>query len=231
MRHPLTDEYREGRERLLALAADLSESDGGITTTACPEWSVKDVYAHLAGIATDIVAGNTSEAATPGWADGHVRDRTQRTLAEVAAEWAEAGAEVSKVMSEFGDAFPIELFVDQWTHEWDVRSALGERAAARPDLSVYEHYLDRFGEVVNADLPAGTARLVLDFGHRQLTVGDGPEAGTMPLALFEFARITMGRRSAAQLASLPWPVENASIYTDALVRWSVNPHDVYDPAL
>jgi len=40
-----------------------------VKTSACPTWSIKDVYAHLAGIASDILAGNTEGAATEAWAD------------------------------------------------------------------------------------------------------------------------------------------------------------------
>ena len=64
MRHPLADTYAEGRERLLQLAAELSDAEAATRSTACPEWSVKDIYAHLAGIATDILAGNTIAMST-----------------------------------------------------------------------------------------------------------------------------------------------------------------------
>lgn len=229
MRHPLTDHHTDGRLRLLALAEELTEADGSIRTTACPAWSVKDVYAHLAGISTDILSGNTAEAATEAWADGQVTDRREKTLAEVVEEWRTAGAEVSGLMEQMGQAFPLELFVDQWTHEWDVRSALGPRAAAQPDNSIYEHYFDEFGAIIGADA-GGLGTLTVEVNGRSFSIGDGEPVGTLALSMFEFARITMGRRSIAQLEKLRWPVDDYEPYLSHLVRWSVADRDVVDPA-
>ena len=204
-------------------------------TSACPAWSIKDVYAHLAGIATNIVEGNTEGAATEAWADGHVADRRDRTMAEVLDEWQTAGAQVSDVMDEAGDLFPFQLFVDQWTHGWDVRATLGSEASAVPDLAVYEHYLDEFFQLMQSKDVSGVAGLTVlvadQSGHHSIVLGDEPPVGQLALDLFEFARVSMGRRSLAQLHALPWPdaVADPTPYIDLLVVWSVNDQDVVDP--
>lgn len=230
-RHPLTDTYRTERTGLLALGRTLTDEQAATMTTACPEWSIKDVYAHLAGIATNIVEGNTEGAATEAWADGHVADRQDRAVTEVLDEWQSAGEQVSGVMEDAGDFFPFQLFVDQWTHGWDIRATIGEPAASVPDLAVYEHYFDQFVDLIAERTPAGLAQLGLLVGDRSVTIGDGEPVGTLALDLFEYARVSMGRRSLAQLTALPWPdgVEDPSPYIDALVVWSVNTQDVIDP--
>jgi len=233
VRHPLTDTYRDERRQLLALGHTLSPRDAAAVTQACPAWSIKDVYAHLAGIASDILAGNTEGAATEAWADAHVAARAGASLAEVLDEWQRAGDEVSEVMEVAGEAFPFQLFVDQWTHGWDIRAAIGPEAAATPDMSVYEHYLHEFFRVTSADLDADVPRLTVRIGNEVCELGNGSPCGELELSLFEYARITMGRRSAKQLGALAWPpsVRDPSGYMNALVFWSINDSDVDDPVI
>lgn len=237
MRHPLSDPYRAGRERLLELGRALSDDRAATRSTACPAWSVKDLYAHLAGVSSDILSGDTDNAATAAWADGHVVDRTDRSLAEILDEWERDGAEVSNLVESAGDAFPPELFIDQWTHEWDIRAALGTEAATAPDASVIAHLLDRFADGISRDAESRDLdRLTVVVGGgppdgATIEVGTGPAAGELALSTFEFGRIAMGRRSRRQLAELDWPVRAIDDYVDVIVRWSVNDFDVVDPVL
>ncbi len=229
MRHPLTDTYRQGRGKLLELGRDLTEAEGATGSSACPAWTVKDLYAHLAGISTDILTGNTAEAATTHWADGHVADRADRSLAEVLDEWASAGPQVSELMESMGEVFPLELFLDQWTHEWDIRAALGERAAAVPDLVTPEHYFDHIADRFSTDergrdLP----RLLVAVDDREIAIGDLDGTDRVAMSLFEFGRVVMGRRSRAQLDALGGAVDLGP-YLPILVVWSVNAVDVIDP--
>lgn len=231
MEHPLASAHRDGRLRLLSLGESLTAEQATTLTTACPEWSIKDVYAHLAGISTDILAGNTEKAATVEWADGHVADRVERSFDEVLEEWAEAGAQVDELIAAFGEGFPFQLFIDQWTHEWDVRAALGEIAAAVPDLSVCAFVADELGASMLDRAPAGSGVLEVVVGERGWTVGDGSNLGALELDPFTFTRVAMGRRSQTQMLALPWPtaVTEPAVWFDALVVWSVNSVDVIDP--
>ncbi len=230
MRHPLTDVYRRGRERLIELGRTLDPATADQICPACPAWSVKDVYAHLAGISHDIMIGNTEGAATAAWADAHVAGRADRSLTEVLDEWADVGPPVSDLMEEAGEAFPPPLFIDQYTHEWDIRAAIGSAAAAEPDLAVIEEYFDAFADGSRSNAEGrGLGRLVLDVGGRPIELGDGPDVGRLQLDLFEFSRLAMGRRSMSQLAALPWPMADIEGHVTALVRFSVNPVDVHDP--
>lgn len=205
-------------------------------TAACPAWSIKDVFAHLAGISTDILAGNTEGAATEPWADGHVADRLDHSLAQVLAEWEKAGEEVSAVMEATGEAFPFQLFVDQWTHEWDIRAALGAPAAVVADTTVINHFFDDFARVIGAN-PKGADldRLYVEVDGQRFTIGgggdDGVDLGEVSFTMFEFARISMGRRSRRQLTEFEWPMTDIDGHVDVLVVWSVSGHDVDDPVV
>lgn len=236
MRHPLTDVYAASRNQLIELGRTLSDEQASTMTTACPAWSVKDVYAHLAGISADILSNNTEGAATEPWADAQVAKRADLSLSEVLGEWAETGPQVSEVMDAFGDQFPFQLFIDQWTHVWDVRAALapalGDAVAHSPDPAVMEFCLDNLGAAIEtAGREAALPAITIDVDGREFTLGVGDSAGTLQLSLFEFGRIVMGRRSAAQLAALRWPVEDPEGYYQALVVWSVADRDVIDPVL
>ena len=231
--HPLAGTYRSERGELLALGRSLDEATAATKTTACPAWSIKDVYAHLAGIATNIVEGNTEGAATEAWADGHVADRLDRSLTEVLDEWESAGNQVSEVMEAAGEFFPFQLFVDQWTHGWDIRATVGESAAARADLTVYRHFLNDFFENMDGRVPQDLAALTLQIDDTPHVIGEGPSVGTLVLDLFEYARISMGRRSLAQLLALPWPdgIDDPMPYINTLVVWSINGQDVIEPVI
>ncbi len=230
MRHPLTDNYRQSRDRLLELGRQLSPEQAATESAACPAWTIKDIFSHLAGISADILSGNTAEAATEPWADAQVAGRVDRSLTEVLAEWTETGPEISKIMESAGNAFPFQLFVDQWTHEWDIRAALGSSAAIRADNTVFETYFDEFATIMADEASsAGLDRLTLDVDGRRRDIGDGDELGGLELSMFEFARISMGRRSADQLGALSWPMADPSAHIDVLVRWSVATSDVIDP--
>lgn len=230
-KHALADTYRAEREELLALASTLGEDQAGVKTSACPAWSIKDVYAHLAGISSDILVGNTEGAATEAWADGHVAARLEHSLAQVLDEWGTAGSGVSEIMDEAGELFPFQLFVDQWTHGWDIRAAIGDVAAATPDMSTYEYFLDEFFANMQRRIPGDLPGLELSLAGRNFVMGNEPAIGTLDMSLFEYARISMGRRSRAQLDELPWPqaVSDPAPYIDVLVVWSVNSADVVDP--
>lgn len=234
MEHPLSDEYRAGRDRLLTLGRTLTEDEGRTTTSACPEWTVKDVYAHLAGISSDILSGDTENAATSEWADGHVAKRIDRSLTEVLDEWAAAGVQVSELVESAGEVFPFQLFIDQWTHEWDIRAALEGHAAVVPDATVFRHYFDELVTAIQSRPGAAALdRLTVEVdGHRfEIGAEERPNLGELSLTMFEFARISMGRRSRGQLRELEWPMDDIDAHAEALVLWSVSPVDVCDPVL
>jgi len=231
VRHHLADDYRHERVQLIELGRSLSDDQAATMTTACPAWSIKDTFAHLAGVSADILAGNTEDAATEAWADAQVASRREHSLPQVLDEWERDGAAVNEIMDSNGEFFPFQLFVDQWTHGWDIRAGIGQAASAEPNLVVYETYLPDFFSSISERTPEGLAEVTLKVAGKSCALGTEPAVGELELGLFEYARVSMGRRSLAQLHALPWPdaVDDILPYVDLLVVWSVNDHDVIDP--
>ena len=58
--------------------SELTDDDGERRTAACPEWRVKDVYAHLAGLCADVVEGRIDGAGIDEWTGRQVEARKDR---------------------------------------------------------------------------------------------------------------------------------------------------------
>jgi uncharacterized protein (TIGR03083 family) len=78
--------YRDHVAALSALGADLSEEDLGRDVPATPGWTVRDVFAHLAGGASDSVTGRMDGAPGPEWTARHVAERRALPLADLTEE-------------------------------------------------------------------------------------------------------------------------------------------------
>jgi uncharacterized protein (TIGR03083 family) len=202
--------YRDGRQRLLGLAAGLGAADAARPVPACPGWTVKDVYAHLAGVAADVLARRLDGMMTGPWTARQVQERASASLAEVCAEWAASGP---RLEARLGGGGRDELVIDVTSHEHDVRGALG-RPGAR-DAPGVGFSLGSVAEGLAGWWPAGLAavRVVGDSGT--WAFGAGTPAATLRASDFELLRAFMGRRSRAQLLALGWDAD-AEPYVDHL---------------
>lgn len=78
--------YEDGLRRLVALVDDLPDERLGTQVPACPQWSVRDLAAHLAGVAEDSLHGRFFEGAVEAWADpGLAAQREAWTAGQVEA--------------------------------------------------------------------------------------------------------------------------------------------------
>lgn len=191
--------YADLRSRVIALARDLSPEQAAAMTPCCPEWSVKDVVAHLAGITTDILNGNTEGAATEPWADAQVTGRRDASMADVCDEWERNADPIDEILSAMGDQIDARFYLDAWTHEWDIRQATG--AAAEPDLRFVQHAWELMMTRIE------------EKNGGPLTVDVDP---------FTLARMAMGRRSRDQISK-------TGLNPDGVVIWSPNAVDIIDP--
>lgn len=203
----LTDTYADIRRRCIAIGRALTDEESAALTPCCPEWSAKDTIAHLAGITSDILSGNTEDAATAPWADAQVAARRDRSMEEVCAEWEANAPAIDELLRSVANDIDPRFFVDAWTHEWDLRQATG--SAATPDMRAIDHVWDWIsaviGEVTGTALPA--------------SVMDDPA-----MSRFELARIIMGRRSRRQIEAL-------GLVPGEVVAWTPNDKDIVDPVL
>ena len=184
--------YRDGRNRFIDVVRD---ADPATPVATCPKWTVKDVLAHVAGIPADILAGRIDGVATDPWTAAQVEARRAASVADIADEWQQSGAQVDEMVDSFGPT-GAQLLFDLTTHELDVRAAVG--APFPDDLEVYDVALDFVMANLLADAPL---RFVA--GDRTWT-GTGEARATLTTTKREMIRAIAGRRSREQIAAMDW---------------------------
>ena len=225
----LADAWASTRDRCLAIGRSLTDVDAGETVPCCPEWTIHDLFADMAGVSADICDGNTEGATTDAWTDAQVRSRRERSLAEVCDEWADRGAVVER-MIRAGAPFPPPFFIDAFTHEWDLRHVVG--AVAEPDLSLLATALPGLVTSWGSRLDeSGLAAVDLTLGESVSTVGSSLPAITLRVDPFTFVRVRMGRRSRSQIERLGWGPGVDAGHIDTLLVFGVATIDIEDPAL
>lgn len=193
----VADLYAAGLERHLALAAELTDADGELPTAACPLWRVKDVYAHLAGACADVLEGRVEGAGSDEWTGRQVAERRDRSLSDNVAEYAERGPALVEALR----GFPIErLAIDQWTHEQDVRGAVGRQGSREEPVVAWAVGLIMSGQDA-ARRKRGRPALEVEGTSGTWAVGEGDPAASIRASDFELVRGALGRRSPSQLRS------------------------------
>ncbi len=241
MSHPLAAAYRQMRSRVLELGRRLDDEAAERVVPCCPAWSVRELFAHLAGVPADIVDGRLDGVTTDPWTQAQVDARAGDSLAAILDELEAKGAVLDGILADGAGAFPPPFFLDAWTHEWDLRQAVG--ATARPDLSLLDGPFEALLESTAGRLDtAGLGPLDLQLDGTVVRLGSGTMSaerhGTkesrstvgLSTTRFEFARLALGRRSRDQIGSLDWWGDPAP-FVDALVVFSASEHDVIDPVV
>lgn len=186
-------EYRNARLRMMSLAGELSDQDATTIVAACPAWTIKDLFSHVAGIATDLGSGNRPSGDTQAWVDAQIESRRTRSLSSVVDEWA-TNAPAFEAMI---DAVPQQLWTltyDTVVHEHDLFTAAGRRGDRGSDGVVLAAELGM--KLVKGDLKRtglGAFRAVID--GREHVVGEGDPTLTLRADSFEALRLLGSRRT------------------------------------
>jgi uncharacterized protein (TIGR03083 family) len=210
--------YQDARERITELLAVDPEAQ----VPATPGWSVRDVVAHLSGLAADWAGHNLDAYASAEWTDAQVQARAGRSVGSLAAEWAHRAEDLESILRDpvgsgipeplitaFGPvpaiAWPDVIVTDLAIHEHDIRGALSEpgfRDSVAVRIAMRSHVgLLRF---------IGAARklpilLMWPSDHdTAYPVGRGEADVVLTAPLFELFRATGGRRSRAQIEAMDW---------------------------
>jgi uncharacterized protein (TIGR03083 family) len=221
----LVEVYHTSRTRLIAQAANLTEAQQNVQVPATPLWSVADVYRHLTGVPSDVFSGRLEGGGTPEWTAFQVSSRADRSLAEVCAEWEENAEKFEQMIHEsgFGMAKPC---LDVWTHEQDVRNALGLEPntsdAAVPTLVVTVLAILRERWKADPELP-GIDFVVDGTSH---VLGEGEPELSLRITGYEFLRSIVGRRSKAQVLAADWSGSNPERILPALCIQPLPEHDL-----
>ena len=190
-----------------------------------PEWTGRQVLAHLVGVDADILAGRLDGVGSDAWTAAQVEARATSTVEDLLAEWAEIGPQVEAIAGAFGDAAGQWCF-DAATHEHDLRVLLdapGGRDSDAVTLAT-DWLLARIAERLDAE---GRPGLIVTLADAEVSLGTGTPVSTLTVDRFELFRAVCGRRSVAQVEAWSWSGEPRA---DDVVRapFSPSPHDVVE---
>lgn len=198
--------YSEVQERLTALAAELDAAALDTTVPACPEWTVRQTYAHLAGLCVDVAAGTATPPVSDDVTARQVAERADRGIAEICDEW-RAGTPGLLALMGAQTRLRYRLpAVDAWTHENDIRGALGMAPLTEHSDALLDFALTGLGRAWPGQAPG----LTVTAADRSWTLGAGGDLHWRGTA-FELYRALMGRRTPGQIAAMDWTGDPAPI--------------------
>jgi uncharacterized protein (TIGR03083 family) len=195
----LANEYRNARERMSELAGGIDATMAALTVPACPDWSVADLFAHVAGIAADLSAGVRPEGGdTQAWVDRQVAERRGRPVADTVAEWNLAGPRFEAMIADRPDRL-WGLTYDTVVHEHDLRNAIGAPGAR--DSTGVEVAAELGLRLVETDLAAKglPAFCWIDDEGTERVVGEGAPELRLRASAFDALRLLGSRRTLDQL--------------------------------
>jgi uncharacterized protein (TIGR03083 family) len=144
------DLYRANIDAVTALAEGLSSDELAVRVPATPEWTVRELLAHLAGSPADALSGRMDGAPGSEWTARHVGERSEHSTDELVAEI--RGAVDGVVATLQGNDRPA-LVWNVAVHHADLHEALGKGVppepmwrpvveAVRPSLGEYADAFD-----------------------------------------------------------------------------------------
>jgi uncharacterized protein (TIGR03083 family) len=195
--------YRAIRQRTTALVRAAGPGAGDRRVPACPEWTVRDVTAHLTGVCDDILNGRLDGIATDPWTAAQVDSRRGMSVDEVLDEWDDAGPRAEAL---FGDpGVHPQMVMDAFSHEQDIRAAL-DQPGVRDDEAVHVAIGFLREALPEALLAAGAPALRIRCGDDEWVFGPPgePPAATLTATAFDLMRSRSGRRTREQILGLDW---------------------------
>jgi uncharacterized protein (TIGR03083 family) len=212
--------YEDGQRRVRALVEDLGPDSLARTVPACPDWTVRDLVAHLVGIVEDTVRGTYFPDALDAWRDSETATRREQWTADQVSS--RADRDLESLLREFdehtrrlvttlrggtffdGPAWVLMAPVaDLAVHLADLREALGQEPdesapVARVGFAAYRDWLR--ARLAERGLPP----LRLSDGQDHWVLGEGEPAATLTADRHELFRTITGRRSATRIRAYDW---------------------------
>ena len=193
--------YRSHRERFTLLVAGLDAETLAVQVPATPLWTVQDVFAHVAGVASDNTTGRLDGAPSEAWTQRQVDERRGRTTTEIAREWSDLGPTVDTMLEISGPAMSA-MVMDVVMHHCDVAGALGARLPADDEgLRLALRAANAIAPRIDAaSLPA----LRVETTGLDRVLGTNDEGIRVGGDSYEITRALFGRRSIDQIAAFDW---------------------------
>lgn len=203
------DAYAGAQERMTALLREAAPEQLALRVPACPDWQVRELLAHLVGVAVDVAAGRVEGAGSDPWTAAQVSARKDDGREAMLDEWVATGPALREALLGMDPVQAAQVVFDASTHEHDLRGAL-QRPGARDSDGVDVGW--EWGTTVLGQLrdgyDAGALRLTTPDGTTT-TCGTGEPTGAVTADRFELFRAMTGRRSTEQVRSWSWEGEPA----------------------
>ena len=188
--------YPEVRRAMRALVAG-RPATYRLPVPACPQWTVTDLLAHLVAVAERVLRRHGADVPPPGPAE----------VPALLDRWDELGETLDALLEAAGGRSGEVLVMDAYTHELDLRAALGvpppvEHLAWAPSFEVLVRGFS--GSVTSRSLPALRLRTT---GGSEWTAGSGRPAASVTAPAHDLYRALAGRRSPAQVVAFEWSAD------------------------
>jgi mycothiol maleylpyruvate isomerase-like protein len=236
--------YQQTHAAILAVFGSLSDRQRMTVIPACPAWTVRELAAHMTGVAADAITARFPVVNPHGpWAErqpiidaftsGQVTSRQGMATDQVLAEWAGHVA-VLATMLRGEQAFPAgSIPIIDWmvvcdiaAHNQDLRGALhmpGDRDSAGVALSLQRYVAGLSQRIAAAGLPA----LRLCTERSEHIAGHGPPSSALTATEWELFRALSSRRSPSQIRSLRWSGD-AEAYLPLLPAYGLPRNDLIE---
>lgn len=213
--------YAASFEHVCELARNASEEQLATRVPACPEWTVKELVAHVTGVAADSMAANVSELGQPGWTQAQVDARKDLPIEDILAEWTGITEQITAALDDLHPTLASALISDLVTHELDMRGALGNKEGRHGEgvATAASFYARNFGKRLK---DAGLPTLTVEAGPHQWVAGREEPVGSVKAPLFDLLRGLTGRRTLDEVKSFDWSVDPAP-YLELFPMYPVTP--------
>jgi len=185
--------YATTRDGFVAQLRTLTPEDAATTVPSCPDWTVKDVVAHVVGLVADVIAEVPPPLGSDEMTARQVAERSAMSLGEICDEW-QANAEA---IVPFLTEVPLRglgLTADLAVHVHDIAETLDAVGPppAETTAAACERYVPLLQERAAEQL---NLALTVELGDRRWD----PNAGLAPLRMegtpTDFLRAVTGRRT------------------------------------
>jgi uncharacterized protein (TIGR03083 family) len=215
--------YLETREHLLPILLELTPKQLESKVPFSPEWSVRDVVAHMASEAHALVAEQVPEGlffldekrrshrttVINAWNAGQLERRRYLSLGEILEEWdrdVPSMLEALRGERPFASPYPGQDYVavvDLAMHTQDIRNLVGHPGDR--DSAGVGFALPSFGFVLGRRIAeVGLPALELRYDGKTRVLGDGEPRATVAASRYELVRALANRRSTAQIRAYEW---------------------------
>ncbi|MUL64456.1 hypothetical protein BOO86_08285 [Mycobacterium sp. CBMA 234] len=192
--------YRHARRRISDVAVGLSDDQLSTPVPATPDWTVREVLAHLVGGAADVSAGRVEGAGSDQWTQRQVQDRRGRRISELVAEWDQVAPTVEAGLSDRQIAGP-NLAADVICHEGDLHEALG---LGRVEREHWQPFLDVMMQSACLRFHRSDGLAIHDDQGQQWIYSSSEPRTVLRADGYELLRASYSRRSRNQIAAWDW---------------------------